>query len=173
MILGTLTIPLTYFLGKKVAGNDVGIIAAFFVTFSFFEIGWSRQARMYQMYQFFFLFAITAYAYFKIDYKSRYAFLLLLGIIGAYFSHATWKILPPILLIDVLFTNSVIEDTSFINSILDDANFTNAEIELIVTITEGIPIVTVELPRSASRLGASALWARYGEMLLTAIRFAE
>lgn len=107
VILGSLTIPLTYFLGKKVAGNDVGLIAAFFITFSFFEIAWSRQARMYQMYQFFFLFAITAYAYFKIDHKLRYASMLLVGIIGVYFSHATWKILPPILLMDALFTTQI------------------------------------------------------------------
>jgi len=107
VILGTLTIPLTYFLGKKVAGNDVGLIAAFFITFSFFEIGWSRQARMYQMYQFFFLFAITAYAYFKVDHKLRYASLLIMGIIGTYFTHVTWKILPPIILIDILFTTRI------------------------------------------------------------------
>lgn len=107
VILGTLTIPLTYFLGKKVAGNDVGLIAAFFIALSFFEIAWSRQARMYQMYQFFFLFAITAYAYFRINHKLRYASLLIVGIIGVYFSHETWKILPPILLIDVLFTSRI------------------------------------------------------------------
>jgi len=107
VIFGTLTISLTYFLGKKVAGNDVGLIAAFFITFSFFEITWSRQARMYQIYQFMFLLSITAYAYFKVDPKLRYAFLLLVGMIGAYFSHATWKILLPILLIDILFTTRI------------------------------------------------------------------
>jgi protein MpaA len=33
----------------------------------------------------------------------------------------------------------------------------------------GLPIVTVELPRSASRLTSAELWQRYGEMLLVAV----
>jgi len=33
----------------------------------------------------------------------------------------------------------------------------------------GLPIVTVELPRGASRLTSDALWKRYGEMLLIAV----
>ena len=33
----------------------------------------------------------------------------------------------------------------------------------------GLPIVTVELPRSASRLTSDGLWQRYGEMLLIAV----
>ncbi len=33
-------------------------------------------------------------------------------------------------------------------------------------ITRGIPIVTVELPRSASRLSRAELWSRYGRMLM-------
>lgn len=132
VILGTLTIPLTYFLGKKVAGNDVGLIAAFFITFSFFEIAWSRQARMYQMYQFFFLFTITAYAYFKIDHKLRYASMLLVGIIGVYFSHATWKILPPILLMDALFTTRI-------------KNYTNNAVRYIIVVAGIIFVAAVIL----------------------------
>ena len=40
-------------------------------------------------------------------------------------------------------------------------------------INRGIPIITVELPRSASRLSSASLWARYGRMLLTAIAFPD
>ena len=36
-----------------------------------------------------------------------------------------------------------------------------------------IPIVTVELPRSASQLGRSALWERYGNMLLAAVCYPD
>jgi len=35
--------------------------------------------------------------------------------------------------------------------------------------TLGIPIITLELPGGAERLGAAALWARYGPMLLVAV----
>ncbi len=37
----------------------------------------------------------------------------------------------------------------------------------------GIPIITVELPKEASDLEGERLWARYGGMLLAAIRFPE
>ncbi|MBI1851784.1 MAG: DUF2817 domain-containing protein [Planctomycetes bacterium] len=37
--------------------------------------------------------------------------------------------------------------------------------------TLGTPIVTVELPRSASNLGERDLWDRYGDLLLTAVLF--
>ncbi len=40
-------------------------------------------------------------------------------------------------------------------------------------ITRGIPIITVELPRSASRLSRESLWTQYGRMLLTAIAFPD
>lgn len=39
--------------------------------------------------------------------------------------------------------------------------------------TLGVPIVTLELPASASSLDADALWQRYGRMLLAAICFPE
>ena len=107
VILGTLTIPLTYVLGKKVAGKEIGLIAAFLVTFSFFSIGWSRQARMYQVFQFFFLFVITSYAYFKSNKRFIYLFLIFGGTILVHFSHRMWKILLPILLIDALMVTSI------------------------------------------------------------------
>jgi protein MpaA len=37
----------------------------------------------------------------------------------------------------------------------------------------GIPIITVELPAAAGDLDADTLWARYGRMLVAAIRFPE
>jgi protein MpaA len=40
-------------------------------------------------------------------------------------------------------------------------------------VTRGIPIITLELPASASRMDASSLWQAYGEALLAAIRYPE
>jgi protein MpaA len=40
-------------------------------------------------------------------------------------------------------------------------------------IAKGIPIITVELPGSASQCSDDVLWDRYSEMLLEAIRFGE
>lgn len=51
-VLGAATIPLVYLLGKDLFDQQVGIIAATFVTFLTWEIAWSRQARMYPLMQF-------------------------------------------------------------------------------------------------------------------------
>jgi len=55
VIFGTLVIILIFFVGKKYFGTTAGIIAAFLVAFSPFEIAWSRECRMYTVFQFFFL----------------------------------------------------------------------------------------------------------------------
>ncbi len=55
VIFGTLTIPLVYIMGTRFGNRKIGLIAALFITFSVIEIAWSRQARMYQQLQLFYL----------------------------------------------------------------------------------------------------------------------
>lgn len=43
-VLGTLTIPLTYLIGKKVFNERVGFLGAFFLTFAFLPVQWSQLA---------------------------------------------------------------------------------------------------------------------------------
>ncbi len=45
-LLGTLTIPLTYLIGKKVFDQKVGIVSAFFLTFSFLHVQFSQIGNM-------------------------------------------------------------------------------------------------------------------------------
>ncbi len=106
-IFGTLVIPLVYLIGKIVSGKNVGLIAAFSTTFSFFEIAWSRQARMYSLYQFFFVLGISVYLLLKtvrFKYEIIYLALLLGAVFGVYFSHETWMILPTVIALDFLLT---------------------------------------------------------------------
>jgi 4-amino-4-deoxy-L-arabinose transferase-like glycosyltransferase len=46
---GVLTIAATYLLGKQINGRTTGLLAAFFITFSRFAIGWSQEMRMYAL----------------------------------------------------------------------------------------------------------------------------
>lgn len=55
IIFGTLTIVVTYFLGKKFFNSKIGMLSAIITTFLTIEILWSRQARPYQAIQFFYL----------------------------------------------------------------------------------------------------------------------
>lgn len=61
VIFGALTIPIVYLVGKRYAGERVGLVGAVLTTFSVLEITYSRQARAYQELQFFSLFALFAF----------------------------------------------------------------------------------------------------------------
>ncbi len=55
VVLGTLSIPLIYLFGKKYFNKYVGLFAAILLTFSQYHIFWSRIARNYVIFSFFFL----------------------------------------------------------------------------------------------------------------------
>jgi len=105
VIFGTLTIPLVYLIGAKLEGRKFALIAALFVTFSVMEITWSRQARMYQQLQFFYLASIYFFYEFNRNYQARknknkinlYLALTILSIIAAILSHEFGYLLIPVL----------------------------------------------------------------------------
>jgi len=61
VIFGTLTIVLLFFIGKNYFGTRVGLISAFMVAFIPYQIAWSRECRMYTMFQFFFIAGVFAF----------------------------------------------------------------------------------------------------------------
>lgn len=95
VIFGTLTIPLVYMIGEKLWNRKLALIAAFFITFSVIEITWSRQARMYQQLQFFYLASIYLFYEFNRNYQERknknkinlYLVLTILSFSAAILSH--------------------------------------------------------------------------------------
>jgi len=60
-LLGVLTIPLVYLLGKEMENNDVGIIAATFLTTSYFAIYYSQEAYSYSIVMFVFTAVLLMY----------------------------------------------------------------------------------------------------------------
>jgi 4-amino-4-deoxy-L-arabinose transferase-like glycosyltransferase len=96
VLFGTAMIPLSCLVGYKISGKRTGIIAAFFIAFSLWEITWSRQARMYQQLQFFYILSLLALYEFnrKVNVQN---FLCMSGaILGAVLSHAFGYVLIPI-----------------------------------------------------------------------------
>jgi len=68
VIFGTLTIPLAYYFAKTVFDDppfrerfNKGFLFALIIAFSTIEIAWSRQARMYSQFQFFFLLSLLLF----------------------------------------------------------------------------------------------------------------
>jgi mannosyltransferase len=60
-VLGALAIPVFYLIGKEYRDKNVGIISAALLTFSYFGIFYSQEARAYSMVLFFFSLAILFY----------------------------------------------------------------------------------------------------------------
>lgn len=60
VVFGVVTIGATYWLGRDVGGRHIGLLAAVFVTFATWEIAWSRQARMYQLFQLLYVLALVS-----------------------------------------------------------------------------------------------------------------
>jgi hypothetical protein len=87
VIFGTLTIPLVFFFAKKIGGKRTALIAAFLVTFLAIEIAWSRQARMYQQLQFFYILSLYLFYLFTQKRSNKLLVLTILSTICAALSH--------------------------------------------------------------------------------------
>ena len=61
VVFGTLTIILAYYFGKELFDKKTGLLFAILITFSVWEIAWSRQARAYAQLQFFYLLSLLLF----------------------------------------------------------------------------------------------------------------
>mgnify|MGYP001560218174 CR=1 FL=1 len=78
VIAGILSIALIFYTTKRFFGNIVAITSTFFITFSYWQIAWSRQARWYTLFALFFWLAILFFDKFLKSDKSnleKYLFL--------------------------------------------------------------------------------------------------
>jgi asparagine N-glycosylation enzyme membrane subunit Stt3 len=64
VLFGFLTIVVIYAVSRKLFNRQIALLSAFFVTFSYFQIAWSQQARWYTMFSFFFWLAILCFIHF-------------------------------------------------------------------------------------------------------------
>jgi hypothetical protein len=78
---------LAYFIGSRWGNRRVGIIAALLVAFSVWEIAWSRQARMYQQLQFFYLLSLYIFYEFTVNLNLKWLLLLAFSTVGTILSH--------------------------------------------------------------------------------------
>lgn len=97
VIFSILTILLTYKFSKKIFNAKVGLLAAFLLSIFSWQISWSVQARMYAMFQFFYLLSI--YSYYRLSTNFNYfnALLSLFSTMAAISLHITGYILPFVL----------------------------------------------------------------------------
>ncbi|MDD4498692.1 MAG: glycosyltransferase family 39 protein, partial [Methanosarcinaceae archaeon] len=87
VFFGTLTIYLVYVIGSKWGNKRVGILAALLLAFSVWEIAWSRQARMYQQLQFFYILSLYLYYEFWTTKNIRILILLVISSVATMLTH--------------------------------------------------------------------------------------
>ncbi|KXB08562.1 hypothetical protein AKJ55_00755 [candidate division MSBL1 archaeon SCGC-AAA382M17] len=95
-IFGVLSIPLAYLLGRKIKNGRVGLILAFLLTFATVQVAWSRQMRMYQQLQFFFLLSLYLLERFLAKTNWRRFIPLLVSVFCMTVSHDAFGYVPMI-----------------------------------------------------------------------------
>jgi len=132
VIFGTLTIPLVYLMGAKLANKRVGLLAAVLITFSVWEIVLAREARMYAQFQFFYL--LTAYLFYSGLNKNNLKILSFSAIafICALLSHRlALSFLPVVVIYILLYKREILKERYFIFGTLISAGL--ALLYMIVT----------------------------------------
>ncbi len=108
VVFGIGVILMIYLLGRQYFNKQVGFLAAILTTLSYWEIAWSRQARMYIQLQFFFLLALYLFNSLlnKFSYKKLILLILvtLAAILSHYFGYLLIGIYALILLINLFNT---------------------------------------------------------------------
>jgi len=101
-LFGLLTIILAYLIGKEYSKSG-GLIAAAFTALFYLEVFYSRQARMYQMFQFFFF--LTLYLLYKSKEKPILLIPTIVSFFIAYDTHLAGLILAPFIILHILIYN--------------------------------------------------------------------
>ncbi|MCQ6961811.1 ArnT family glycosyltransferase [Methanolobus chelungpuianus] len=99
VILGTLTILLVYYMGSRWGNKRVGLLAAILVAFSVWEIAWSRQARMYQQLQFFYLLSLYLFYEYVNHRNKKHLGLLIASFAATILSHVFGYVLIGVFLV--------------------------------------------------------------------------
>lgn len=115
VLFGVLIIPVIYKLGKEIGGKNTGVLAAVLVTFSFWNIWQSRQARFYQQFQFFTILSIYFFYLGFIKEEKKYKYLTFPALVLCIFTHQLTIMLIPAFFVYLLFNKKkeLIKDKFF------------------------------------------------------------
>lgn len=81
VVFGVASIFIIYFLGKEYFNKNVGLLSAFFLSFSYWHIAWSRQIRSYSLFVFLFLLSLLFYAYYEKSNEKKWLYFLTISMI--------------------------------------------------------------------------------------------
>ncbi len=139
-LLGVLTIPAIYIIGKEFRDKNVGLIAAALLTFSPFHIFYSQEARAYAPMLFFFSLALLFYVRASRSNEARSWVLF-----GLFSAVAFWMHFYAIVPVSVLILHALVTRAGEIRS--DVRNARNLAFSVVAFVVASLPllIVTVNL----------------------------
>jgi len=137
-LLGVLTIPIVYFIGKEFRDRNVGLIAAALLAFSPFHIFYSQQARAYAPMLFIFSLALLFYVR-----ASRSDTLRSWVLFGVFSAVAFWMHFYAIVPVAVLILHALVTRAGEIRRDLRSAR--NPAIGLAVFIVAALPLLIVTI----------------------------
>lgn len=115
VLAGLAFIPLMFLIIKNIFNRNIAILSSFFITFSYWQIAWSRQARWYTLFPLFFWSSI--FFFYKSYYSERKRYLyILLTLIFTIFSvltHGIGYLLP------LIYTGWILYDQILIQKKFD------------------------------------------------------
>lgn len=127
-IFGILTILIIYELGKNFFSRNVAIFSSLLLSFSYWQIAWSRQARWYTEITFFFW--VSVYFFFKYFFETeknkKYFYLSAVSSVIAMTIHPIGYILPIILAVLTILKNKKTTDENSRNIIKSEMIFSSA-----------------------------------------------
>lgn len=99
VLVGTALIPIVYYIVSKEWNYRVGLLSAAFIAFNYYQIAWSRQARMYIFLELFLILAIWYLYQFHQKRHKNHGFLALLFSLLAIFTHPGGLLIVPVALV--------------------------------------------------------------------------
>ena len=154
-LLGTLTIPVMYFIGRDIIDENGGIIAAALMAFSTFHLFYSQDARAYTTMLFFFSLALATYLW---ALRSKDTFWWIIS--GVFAALAFWSHFYVFIPILILFLHALIEKKEEILT-----NIHAIKPILISGLTFVIlsfPVILVAIPLFFKRTASAPTWGLSG-----------
>jgi len=159
-VLGTLTIPVIYLIGREFIDEKGGIIAAALLVFSPYHIYYSQEARAYTTYLLFFSLALLFYlwAIHRDDLRCWLLFALFAAL--SFWSHF-YTIVP----IGLVFLHAFYTKRQEISENIRNIKHLAASLGLFVILI--LPLLTVVMPPFLGRTGCTPTWGSSGIDLIS------
>jgi len=154
-LLGTLTIPVMYFIGRELIDENGGLIAAALMTFSTFHLFYSQDARAYTTMLFFFSLALIAYLW-ALQSKNLFWWI----ICGVFSALAFWSHFYVFIPVVILFVHAlIVKKEEILTNIHAIKPILFSGLTFLII---SLPVILVTIPLFFRRTGSAPTWGLSG-----------